>query len=85
MLHRILDNYLRSMRTFPKRFSPEVGSLSGCGSQEPVFMVKIGGVSEALMLPVIGFSTIYLRSMRTFPKRFSPEVGSLSGCGSHQR
>ena len=24
-------------------------------------MVKIGGVSEALMLPVIGFSTIYLR------------------------
>ena len=31
---------------------------------EPVFMVKIGGVAQALMLPVIGFSTIYLNRTR---------------------
>jgi hypothetical protein len=31
---------------------------------EPVFMVKIGGVAQALMLPVIGFSTIYLDRTR---------------------
>ena len=36
-------------------------SLTFMFLQEPVLMVKIGGVSEALMLPVIGFSTIYLR------------------------
>jgi len=29
--------------------------------QEPLWMVKIGGVAQALLLPVIGFSTIYLR------------------------
>ena len=29
--------------------------------QQPVWMVKIGGVAQALLLPVIGFSTIYLR------------------------
>jgi manganese transport protein len=29
--------------------------------QKPVEMVKIGGVAQALLLPVIGFSTIYLR------------------------
>ena len=29
--------------------------------QKPVWMVKIGGVAQALLLPVIGFSTIYLR------------------------
>ncbi len=29
--------------------------------QNPVWMVKIGGVAQALLLPVIGFSTIYLR------------------------
>ncbi len=36
-------------------------SLTFMFLQDPVLMVKIGGVSEALMLPVIGFSTIYLR------------------------
>ena len=29
--------------------------------QKPVWMVKIGGIAQALLLPVIGFSTIYLR------------------------
>jgi Mn2+/Fe2+ NRAMP family transporter len=29
--------------------------------QEPVWMVKVGGVAQAMLLPVIGFSTIYLR------------------------
>ena len=29
--------------------------------QNPVWMVKVGGVAQALLLPVIGFSTIYLR------------------------
>jgi Mn2+/Fe2+ NRAMP family transporter len=32
--------------------------------EEPVLMVKIGGVAQALMLPVIGFSTIYLGRQR---------------------
>jgi hypothetical protein len=32
--------------------------------EEPVVMVKIGGVAQALMLPVIGFSTIYLGRLR---------------------
>jgi hypothetical protein len=32
--------------------------------EEPVLMVKIGGVAQALMLPVIGFSTIYLSRQR---------------------
>ena len=40
--------------------------------QEPVLMVKIGGVSEALMLPVIGFSTIYLRYVH-LPKATLPK------------
>lgn len=31
---------------------------------EPVLMVKIGGVAQALMLPVIGFATIYLNRTR---------------------
>ena len=29
--------------------------------QKPVWMVKVGGVAQALLLPVIAFSTIYLR------------------------
>jgi Mn2+/Fe2+ NRAMP family transporter len=28
---------------------------------DPVLMVKIGGISQAFMLPVIGFATVYLR------------------------
>ena len=40
--------------------------------QEPLLMVKIGGVSEALMLPVIGFSTIYLRYAH-LPKAILPK------------
>ena len=35
-------------------------------------MVKIGGVSEALMLPVIGFSTIYLSRVH-LPKAILPK------------
>ena len=40
--------------------------------QEPVLMVKIGGVAEASMLPVIGFSTIYLRYAH-LPKAILPK------------
>src|SRR5690606_20273174 len=31
----------------------------------PVFMVVIGGVAQACMLPILGFSTIYLRYRET--------------------
>ena len=34
---------------------------------QPVFMVIVGGVIQASMLPVIGFSTIYLRYRHTDP------------------
>ncbi len=47
-------------------------SLTFMFLQEPVLMVKIGGVSEALMLPVIGFSTIYLSRVH-LPKAILPQ------------
>lgn len=34
---------------------------------EPVLMVLIGGIAQACMLPIIGFSTIYLRHRRLDP------------------
>ncbi len=40
--------------------------------QEPVTMVKIGGVAQALMLPVIGFVAVYLRH-RHMPKQILPK------------
>ena len=40
--------------------------------QEPVTMVKIGGLAQAFMLPVIGFCTIYLR-YRHMPKQILPK------------
>lgn len=40
--------------------------------REPVLMVKIGGVAEALMLPVIAFSTVYLRYAH-LPKAIVPK------------
>ena len=39
--------------------------------QEPVVMVKIAGLTEAAMLPVVGFATIYLR-YRHLPKSIAP-------------
>lgn len=40
--------------------------------REPVLMVKIGGIAQASMLPIIGFATLYLRYKRlphsTLPK-----------------
>ncbi len=36
--------------------------------QEPVTMVKIGGIAQAAMLPLIGFATLYLRYRRMPPK-----------------
>ena len=39
--------------------------------QAPVLMVKIGGVAQAIMLPVIGFIALYLRYKRT-PARILP-------------
>jgi Mn2+/Fe2+ NRAMP family transporter len=35
---------------------------------EPVTMVKIGGIAQASMLPLIGFATLYLRYKRLPPK-----------------
>ena len=40
--------------------------------QSPVLMVKIGGVAQALMLPVIGFVTVWLR-YRHMPKQILPK------------
>lgn len=39
--------------------------------QQPVLLVKIGGVAQALMLPVVGFSTVYLRHTH-LPKMILP-------------
>ncbi len=39
--------------------------------EDPVVMVKIGGVAQALMLPIIVFATIYLR-YRHMPKQILP-------------
>ena len=39
--------------------------------QEPVVMVKIAGLTEAAMLPVVGFATVYLR-YRHLPKAIAP-------------
>ncbi len=40
--------------------------------REPVVMVKIGGVSQALMLPILGFSILYLRYVH-LPKAVLPK------------
>ena len=48
--------------------------------QEPVFMVKMGRVTQALMLPIIGLATIYLR-YSTCPTPSFPKDGSPWGCG----
>jgi len=40
--------------------------------REPVVMVTIGGVAEALMLPVIAFSTVYLHHIH-LPKSIVPK------------
>jgi manganese transport protein len=39
--------------------------------EDPVVMVKIGGVAQALTLPIIAFATIYLR-YRHMPKQILP-------------
>ena len=40
--------------------------------QKPVLLVKIGGVAQALMLPMVGFSTVYLRYAH-LPKTILPK------------
>ncbi len=40
--------------------------------QKPVLLVKIGGVAQALMLPMVGFSTVYLRYAH-LPKAVLPK------------
>ena len=40
--------------------------------QEPVMMVKMAGAVEAMMLPIIGFSTVYLR-YRHLPSSITPK------------
>ena len=42
--------------------------------REPVLLVKIGGVGQALMLPIIGFATLYLR-YTNLPKSIAPKSG----------
>ena len=95
---RLLADFLAILRVYDNRhYATRLGvtrvfvvillitpSLTFMFVQEPVLMVKIGGVSEALMLPIIGFCTIYLRHAH-LPRRFSPNAGSLLRCGSHRR
>ena len=83
---RLLADFLAIMRVYDSRsYSTRLGatrvfvvilllapSLTFMFLQEPVLMVKIGGVSEALMLPIIGFSTIYLRHAH-LPKAILPK------------
>ena len=40
--------------------------------KEPVLMVKIGGIAQAIMLPVIGFFAVYMRYYH-MPKRVLPK------------
>jgi len=40
--------------------------------QEPVMMIKIAGAVEAMMLPIVGFSTVYLR-YRHLPRSIAPK------------
>ncbi len=40
--------------------------------REPVLMVKIGGIAQALMLPIIGATTLYLRYVH-LPRRILPK------------
>lgn len=40
--------------------------------KEPVLMVKIGGIAQAMMLPIIGFVTLYLR-YNQMPKSVLPK------------
>ena len=40
--------------------------------REPVLMVKIGGVAQALMLPIVGAATLYLRYVH-LPKQIVPK------------
>lgn len=40
--------------------------------KEPVLMVKIGGIAQASMLPLIGFATVYLRHKR-MPIKIAPK------------
>ncbi len=39
---------------------------------EPVMLVTIGGIAQALMLPILGFSTLYLRYFR-LPESLAPK------------
>jgi Mn2+/Fe2+ NRAMP family transporter len=40
--------------------------------REPVLMVKIGGVAQALMLPIVGATTLYLRYVH-LPRKILPK------------
>ena len=48
-----------------------VPSLCYMFLRQPVLMVMIGGVAQAVMLPIIGFCTIYLRYIH-LPKIVAP-------------
>ena len=48
-------------------------SISFMFLQEPVLMVKIGGMAQAFLLPIVGLSTIYLRYVH-LPGAIAPKV-----------
>jgi hypothetical protein len=46
--------------------------------QSPVWMVKAGGIAQAVMLPVIGIGTLYLRHKR-LPQEVQPSRWLTAG------
>ena len=62
---------LRAIRTFVVLLLV-VPCLYFMWIREPVLMVKIGGIAQAIMLPVIGGFTLYLR-YRRMPSRILPK------------
>ncbi|HMV50539.1 MAG TPA: hypothetical protein PKD31_22560, partial [Blastocatellia bacterium] len=46
--------------------------------KDPVEMVRIGGISQAMMLPVIAIGALYLR-YRRLPKQIIPPVWQTAG------
>lgn len=51
---------------------PGLGALAFLLFRSPVVMVKIGGVAQALMLPVIAVGALYMR-YRRLPKEIAPK------------
>ena len=43
--------------------------------REPVLMVKVGGITQAVLLPILGFCTLYL------PRHYCPVKSRIESAG----